>query len=375
MFFRLFFNKWLLNCVFCIVILILMSCQSSQDSNSKTQFSSNVTLKNNNFLVKYAKHFGILHKNSSAHFFVTENFKDTIFYEINKTYTRIAVMGTIPAFQLYMLDAIDKIVAIDDFKYYTNSKIVNKIKQKDIVEIMPNLQWNYELLISIKPQLIVTYSDLRENVNVKQLLQKHSIQHLLYLDYLEEHPLARAEWIKVMGLFTGKYEKAEEIFNDIEQKYLELKQLTDTISKRPKILTEVMYGDVWYIAGNASYISQLIKDSGGKYAFEFHSYNNTRPYSFEYVLKHARDADYWIHLHQFCSLEQMKKENRKYVLFKAFQERKCFNNNKIQNEYGYNDFYESGICQPHLILKDLISILHPDIFSNDTSLNYYYRLQ
>lgn len=372
MFFKLFFNKYLLVCI--VSVLIFYACQNKQN-NHHNNLTTSEFASNNNFTIQYAKHFGFIQNQSTIQLFITENFKDTIFYEINKNYSKMAVMGTIPAFQLCMLNAVENIVAIDDFKYYSNHKILEKIKQKRIVEIMPNLQWNYELLVSIKPQLIVTYSNLNENKNIKQLLQKHSITHVLYLDYLEEHPLARAEWIKVMGIFIGKYEKAVEIFNRIEQKYLELKRMTDTLSYRPKVLTEVMFGDVWYIAGNASYIAQIIRDAGGKYIFDFHQYSNSRPYSFEYVLKYAQDVDYWIHLHQFRSLKQMKKENNKYALFKAFQEKKCFNNNKIQNAFGYNDFYESGICQPHLILKDLIKILHPDILPNDTSFTYYYPLQ
>jgi iron complex transport system substrate-binding protein len=92
------------------------------------------------------------------------------------------------------------------------------------------------------------------------------------------------------------------------------------------------------------------------------------------VLKYAKDADYWIHLHHFQSLQQMKNNTPKYALFKSFQEKRCFNNDKRKNLYGYNDYYESGICQPNLLLKDLIQIFHPELFSNQNELTYYYLL-
>jgi len=38
---------------------------------------------------------------------------------------------------------------------------------------------------------------------------------------------------------------------------------------------------------------------------------------------------------------------------------------------GGNDFWESGVVHPDLILKDLISIFHPEIAGQQTL--YYYR--
>lgn len=365
MFFRWYFNF--------IVIVFFFSCNTNNSTQSTLQYNDDNTANNYHYPIQYARHFCIQQQGLKKIICITENFKDTLFFEVDKKYNRLAIMGTIPVFQLYLLNALQNLVAIDDSKYYNLDTIQKLHQSQQIVELMPNLQWNYELLLSKKFDILITYSLINENNKLKQLLTTQHIQHLPYLDYLEHHPLGRAEWIKVLGCLINKDSLAGKIFSDIEKKYKELKSLTDTIKIHPSVFTEIMYGDVWYIAGRQSYIAQIIKDAGGKYVFDFHNYENSKPYSFEYVLKHAQNADYWIHLHQYKSLNELQNANSKYKLFKAFQNKKCFNNNKIQNQYGYNDYYESGICQPHLILKDLIKILHPAYFSND-SLQYYYLL-
>jgi iron complex transport system substrate-binding protein len=360
MFFKLFFRSL-------IFLIILTSCSYEQKNNDL--FNE----KNNEIKIKYAKHFGIIKNKTSTKIFVIQSNNDTLFYNIDKPFKRLAVLGTIPVYQLKLLNALNLIVSIDDSKYYFNSEIQNLVSQKKVFEVLPNLQWNYETLLLSKPEMIITYSPI-DNPKLSEILKSHQIQHILYLDYLEQHPLGRAEWIKLIGCLIQKDSLAEKIFTEIEKEYLELKAMTDTIKNRPSVLTEVMYNDVWYIAGNKSYISQLIKDAGGKYIFDFHQYENSQPYSFEYVLKYAKDADFWIHLHHFQTLQQMKNTTPKYALFKAFQEKRCFNNDKRKNSYSYNDYYESGICQPNLLLKDLIQIFHPELFSNQIELSYYYLL-
>jgi len=360
MYFRWYFS-WL------IIVVILLSCQ--EKDKKQNLFKNHSAIK-----IKYAKHFGIGEKEGTKYLFVTENFEDTSWIKIERPYQKIAALGTIPVFQMYLLNALNNLVAIDDIRYYCLESIQKLYSAKKIIDIQPNLQWNYELLLFTDPDILITYSNLKENMQLQHIVSNHQIQHLVYLDYLEESPLARAEWIKAIGALLDKDSLANKIFNDIEKRYIELKQLTKSIESRPKVLTEVMYGDVWYIAGKNSYIAQLINDAGGNYCFDFHNYENTKPYSFEYVLKYAQDADVWLNLHQYRSLNEMQNAFTKYKLFKAFQKKQCFNNNKIQNQFGFNDYYESGICLPHQILEDMIKILHPELLPNKNEFYYYYQL-
>ena len=57
----------------------------------------------------------------------------------------------------------------------------------------------------------------------------------------------------------------------------------------------------------------------------------------------------------------------------CFKNDNLFNNNKRITANGGNDFWESGSLYPHLILKDIATILHPELFS-DQELIFYKKI-
>ena len=49
---------------------------------------------------------------------------------------------------------------------------------------------------------------------------------------------------------------------------------------------------------------------------------------------------------------------------------------KSLNVAGGNDYWESGVVQPDVVLHDLIAIMHPEVLDeNDRELHYYQRLE
>ena len=54
----------------------------------------------------------------------------------------------------------------------------------------------------------------------------------------------------------------------------------------------------------------------------------------------------------------------------CFKNDNLFNNNKRITAKGGNDYWESGSLYPHLILKDIATILHPELFSDNELLFY-----
>ena len=56
--------------------------------------------------------------------------------------------------------------------------------------------------------------------------------------------------------------------------------------------------------------------------------------------------------------------------------RQVYNCNKRLNVAGGNDYWESGVVQPDVVLHDLIAIMHPEVLDeNDRELHYYQRLE
>ncbi|MEZ4635405.1 MAG: hypothetical protein R2856_10635 [Caldilineaceae bacterium] len=97
---------------------------------------------------------------------------------------------------------------------------------------------------------------------------------------------------------------------------------------------------------------------------------------FEAVLERAADADYWINPDNtfWFSIDDVLASDERYVEFAALTNGHLYNNNAIVNENGGSAFYESGAANPHIVLKDLVKILHPDLLP-EHKLVYYVQVQ
>ena len=65
-----------------------------------------------------------------------------------------------------------------------------------------------ELIVSLKPDLLMAYGVGASSAEYLRKLAEMGVKVMYNADYLEEHPLARCEWIKVFGLLTGREAKS-----------------------------------------------------------------------------------------------------------------------------------------------------------------------
>jgi hypothetical protein len=82
-----------------------------------------------------------------------------------------------------------------------------------------------------------------------------------FLDYAEEHPLGRLEWIKVIGFLSSQTELAEKIFKDKVQQYT---SEICKIEQPQKVVIGSWDGEYFYINGQKSTINQTLLDAGHK---------------------------------------------------------------------------------------------------------------
>ena len=61
-----------------------------------------------------------------------------------------------------------------------------------------------------------------------------------------------------------------------------------------------------------------------------------------------------------------------YKRQRPVREGRVYNNNRRTNPSGGNDYWESGVIHPDLILQDLIRIFHPEL--TDAEPTYYRKL-
>lgn len=98
--------------------------------------------------------------------------------------------------------------------------------------------------------------------------------------------------------------------------------------------------------------------------------------NFEAVYPIALKADYWLNVSMTTvdSKQAVLDKDARYADFKAFKTGNLYSYSKRVNSRGSNDFWESGAVSPHLVLADLIKIMHPDLLPNH-QLVYYKQLK
>lgn len=295
-------------------------------------------------------------------------------YYIKTPVTRVASMSSIYTTMIAQLNCADKIVAIDNVDYYNNIFIQEQVKKGAIIELSKGPQTDIEKTIALNPDLFLTFGMGSPKDDVDKKLVQSQMPIAVSIDHLEETPLARAEWIKFYAYFFNKETLADSLFKITEQKYNDLKNIALKTTKKPSVLTEIKYGDAWYIPAGKSFIAHLIEDAGGDYFWKEDAKTGSSAQSFETVYTKAKDCDIWINLYNLNSKKELLNYDERYELFKACQNNQLYNNNKIQNVLGYSNYWETGITHPEDVLADLIAIFSPTLMPNH-EFNYYKKLE
>ncbi|MEM6629311.1 MAG: ABC transporter substrate-binding protein [Bacteroidota bacterium] len=270
------------------------------------------------------------------------------------------------------IEELDKITGVADDKYVYNSYIYEKVSNGKVSQVGSLKNSNLEILLDLSPDLVMKtgYDNVR---NEDERLIEAGVPISYNVEWMETNMLARAEWIKYIGAFFNKDEKADSVFKSVEKEYLQALSVTSNIEDRPSIMTGNNFKGTWYMPSSESYLTKLIQDAGGEYYFKNEKSTGSLPLSFEVVLDNLMEADYWIGP-RAKSLKELEMMDERYTLFKAFKQGNVYTFNKRMSENGGNDYWESGMTRPDLILKDVIKIFHPELLPNH-QLHYYKKLQ
>ena len=224
---------------------------------------------------------------------------------------------------------------------------------------------DYETILKLNPDLLITYAVSAAEPPYLQKLRELGIRTAVIHEHLESHPLARAEYIKLFGLLTGRSHEADSLFSGIRDRYRSLVKETDSPRK---VLINIPYADQWYIPGGDNYMTRLIRDAGGEVLGARPGETRSRVISREEALLLARQADVWLNPGWCDSRAALQ------ATLPAFpQVPAVYNNTRRTTPGGGNDFWESGPVRPDLILQDLRRILAGNAHTD--SLYYYIPLR
>lgn len=268
------------------------------------------------------------------------------------------------------LGQTDKLVGFPTPEYISSEKMRARIEEGKVTNVGIDKSLNMERLAVLNPDIVMGYTMSADYGQFKKI-EALGIPVVINGEYLERHPLGRAEWIKFMGLFFDREKEADSIFAAIEKNYLVTKEKVDAVRERPSVISGIVYGDAWFLPGGQNYAARLFKDAGCKYLFEDTDNHGYLELSFEAVYAKAHDADLWIGTGAYGSLNELRAADIRYTKFKAFQQGEVYNYDARIGAGGGNEFLELGYLRPDLILRDLVKIAHPEILPQHTL--YFHR--
>lgn len=244
--------------------------------------------------------------------------------------------------------------------YISSEKMRKRVDDGHVTELGIDKVMNIEVLFSLHPDMVMGYTMSKDLGQLKKI-NELGISVVVNAEYLEKHPLGRAEWIKFVALFFDKEKEADSVFNIIEMEYLSTMKLAEETRQKPTVLSGIVYGDAWFMPGGKNYASQLFHDAGMDYLWRDTDTNGFLELGFESVYERAKNADLWIGVGSFNSIQEIQAAESRYGLFRPFKEKQIYTYNARKGAKGGSEFLELGYLRPDLILKDLVKIAHPEL--------------
>ena len=263
-----------------------------------------------------------------------------------------------------ILDEMESVSGICDAKYISDTVFQKQFQRGTIKNFAENQTINYEVLFSLDPQLLMLSFDNQQANNV---LKNIGIPVVLNSDFLENHPLGRAEWLIFVAAFYDKDEETKEFFNRSVKQYKALCALIDScVTERPTVFDGSESSGIWYVSGGKSFMAQLYVDAGADYVWKENADYGSFPVDFEVVYYKGITANFWrTYLPRTQSYQGIANANKLYTDFKAWKERRIFYCDNLRT-----DLFGMGVYQPEIILSDIIKIFHPELLPEHTA-RYY----
>lgn len=281
---------------------------------------------------------------------------------------RIAALAAVHTGFLAALGATDRIVAVDARRHVYHEGVRAGIARGVVAEVGADAALNVERLLAAKPDLVLANAVGASEYAALDRLRRAGVPVVVTAEWMEHHPLARAEWVRLVGVLIGEEARADSLFAAVEAAYGKAAEAAGRMKEKPTVLLGGPFRDQWFVSGGRSYMARVIGDAGGDYLWSADTTAGGVPLNFEAVLVRAGSADVWLHPGDWRRLADGLRQDARFERFGAFRRGDVYNSDARRRDDGANDYWETGVVRPDLVLADLLSVFHG---TEDTL--YYYR--
>jgi iron complex transport system substrate-binding protein len=379
--------KWLRSFNYIFLCLAVLSVTACSTGSNKTDVISDSA---DSSVIVYAKGFSIRYFSDYTQVIVNNPWKSGLIYAtyflVKDTQTEVPEGGvkilvplktiapaSVTHYEfLHLLGELNTVTGICQADIVYNKEIKKGIEEGRITDLGDAFHINVEKVLQLSPSALMMSGYNQKDANVQRISQA-GIPVIYNNEWMETSLLGRAEWIKFVAAFYDKSQLADSVFSNIENRYNDIKQKVTNIKDKPGIMAGSNFRGTWYMPAGRSFMGQLFADAGSRYFYSNDTTTGSLPLNVEKVLRDFSDADIWLNCN-FATLDELIKSDSKHALFKPVQTRQVYNFNKRMLPSGANDFWESAVARPDLLLSDVIAVLHPEILP-DYELVYAEKLK
>ncbi|MCK5692345.1 MAG: ABC transporter substrate-binding protein [Bacteroidales bacterium] len=287
---------------------------------------------------------------------------------------RVIALSTTHVAMIDQLGSAESIVGLSGSEFIYSPPIRGRIESGSITDVGYGQGLDFETIVRLEPDVLFLYGVEGNVMTTLEKLTDLGISAVFCGEYLETHPLGKAEWIRFFSLFYNKEEQSTSFFQHIDSAYSALSALASGVLPKPVVLNGLPWKDTWFMAGGKSFAAKLIEDAGGDYLWSDSPSTQAVPLDLESVYLRAINADIWINPGAAGSLADILLLDERLGDLEVLKNGHVFNNDARSSLAGGNDYWESGTVRPDLVLADLIEVFHPDLLT-DHSFVYYRQLK
>ena len=287
---------------------------------------------------------------------------------------RFAALSTTQLPHLKELGQLDSLVAVDSFLYTNTPEVQEMIASDQLAELGSGADVNIELALDMELDVVMA-NGFNPETDAHPVLINAGVFTALNSEWLEPTLLGRGEWIKFTGLFFNEESQATDIFDHIVTEYEAVSNIANAVPEEARITvlwnSFSTYSDSWIIPGQQTWVGELLADAGVNYVMMEAAPDQSQPFDFEAVFEDGSAATIWIpNAFLVNTADDLLAQDERYANFAAFEYGRVYNDTAHVNENGGNDFWETGVTNPHLLLQDLVKIFYPDLLPDHKLLFY-----
>jgi len=263
---------------------------------------------------------------------------------------RLAVVSTTHLAYIQVLERLEVLVGAAHIDRTADPELRTWL-QNNVPDIGRADGLDRELLITLAPQVVLDYP-FGQGSSTQHL---QGTQRVAVTEYLEEHPLGRAEWLRFFGVLLGREKQADSLFNAIVHRYH--KSTFQGNSSRPSVFFGSAWQGRWFVPPGNSYMATLIKDAGGVYLFADKQGGENLALDLETVLDRCANAD---HFGAILAQEGTVEAHHLVGGDTRLASSKAVAQGGFVGNSATNDLFGMALLEPDLILQDLRCIFHPE---------------